>query len=164
MTMPGSHNAHARRAHTMFFANRERGRALRDCPDNDGHNVDTIDGLVLPTVVALASAARGAAPEGAARRRRAVRGRHAASPTLESAAAAWRTCSRASSAARRRAVVEETADVLGLERLAPLARGRPGSRGELKSAAVLSSAPRDCAQARRRRRVEGTARERQRRR
>ena len=27
----------------------EGGVALRECPDNDGHNVDTIDGLVLPT-------------------------------------------------------------------------------------------------------------------
>jgi ADP-ribosyl-[dinitrogen reductase] hydrolase len=25
----------------------------KDCPDNDSHNVDTIDGLVLPTIVAM---------------------------------------------------------------------------------------------------------------
>ena len=50
MTTPGSHNdAYASTCHRMFFANREQGRAPRDCPDNDGHNVDTIDGLVLPT-------------------------------------------------------------------------------------------------------------------
>jgi hypothetical protein len=30
-----------------------------DCPDNDKHNVDTIDGLVLPSITALAAAARG---------------------------------------------------------------------------------------------------------
>ena len=30
-----------------------------ECPDNDRHNVDTIDGLVLPSVAALAAAARG---------------------------------------------------------------------------------------------------------
>eukprot|EP01052_Picozoa_sp_SAG31_P007250 SAG31_NODE_343_length_17426_cov_35.294443_18_plen_142_part_00 len=30
----------------MFFANRENGLPLEQCPDNDGHNVDTLDGLV----------------------------------------------------------------------------------------------------------------------
>ena len=30
----------------MFFANREKGLPLAECPDNDGHNVDTIDALV----------------------------------------------------------------------------------------------------------------------
>ena len=36
----------------MFFANRENGKPLDECPDNDHHNVDTIDGLVnLPPVV-----------------------------------------------------------------------------------------------------------------
>ena len=29
-----------------------------ECPDNDQHNVDAIDGLVLPTIVALASSSR----------------------------------------------------------------------------------------------------------
>ena len=36
----------------MFFANRANGKALDECPDNDQHNVDTIDGLVnLPPVI-----------------------------------------------------------------------------------------------------------------
>ena len=35
----------------MFFANLVNG-VLPEKPFNDGHNVDTIDGLVLPTAVA----------------------------------------------------------------------------------------------------------------
>jgi ADP-ribosyl-[dinitrogen reductase] hydrolase len=43
----------------MFFANLvHRKLPPVDCPDNDGHNVDTIDGLILPTIVSLAEAAR----------------------------------------------------------------------------------------------------------
>lgn len=61
MMMPGSHHdTYASTCHRMFFANKIfQGRADTDCPDNDGHNVDTIDGLVLPTITALAVAARG---------------------------------------------------------------------------------------------------------
>ena len=116
MTMPGSHNdAYASTCHRMFFANREHGRALRDCPDNDGHNVDTIDGLVLPTVVALASAARGAAPEARRADAAACAAVTRASPTLESAAAAWSdVLARVVGGESTAAVVEETADVLGL--------------------------------------------------
>jgi hypothetical protein len=40
----------------MFFANRERGYPLDDCPDNDGHNVDTTCGLTMPIPVMLATA------------------------------------------------------------------------------------------------------------
>lgn len=39
----------------MFFRNLTTGRDPKDCPDNDGHNVDTIDGLVLPIGAALAT-------------------------------------------------------------------------------------------------------------
>lgn len=54
MTTPGSHNdTYASTCHRMFFANRMKGLPLDKCPDNDNHNVDTIDGLVLPCVVAL---------------------------------------------------------------------------------------------------------------
>mmetsp|Transcript_18933 Transcript_18933/g.44045 ORF Transcript_18933/g.44045 Transcript_18933/m.44045 type:complete len:355 (-) Transcript_18933:107-1171(-) len=54
MTTPGSHNdAYASSYHRMFFANRQRGVALRGCADNDGHNVDAIDGLILPLPVIL---------------------------------------------------------------------------------------------------------------
>jgi ADP-ribosyl-[dinitrogen reductase] hydrolase len=61
MTTPDSHHdTYASTCHRMFFANKIfQGRADLDCPDNDGHNVDTIDGLVLPTITALAVAARG---------------------------------------------------------------------------------------------------------
>jgi ADP-ribosyl-[dinitrogen reductase] hydrolase len=61
MTTPDSHHdTYASTCHRMFFANKIfQGRADVDCPDNDGHNVDTIDGLVLPTITALAVAARG---------------------------------------------------------------------------------------------------------
>jgi hypothetical protein len=56
MMTPGSHNdVYASTCHRMFFANLVFGGLdPADCPDNDQHNVDTIDGLVLPTIVALA--------------------------------------------------------------------------------------------------------------
>lgn len=57
MTTPGSHNdTYASTAHRMFFANREKGKPLSECPDNDHHNVDTIDAFDIPIVVALATA------------------------------------------------------------------------------------------------------------
>eukprot|EP00536_Pseudo-nitzschia_multiseries_P009623 jgi/Psemu1/201173/e_gw1.273.34.1 len=61
MTTPGSHNdAYASTCHRMFFANLVfRGLPPKECPDNDRHNVDTIDGLVLPTIVALAGSVGG---------------------------------------------------------------------------------------------------------
>ena len=60
MTTKGSHNdTYASTCHRMFFANMVfHNKEPKDCPDNDGHNVDTIDGLVLPTVAALAETAR----------------------------------------------------------------------------------------------------------
>jgi ADP-ribosylglycohydrolase len=63
MTTPDSHNdTYAGTCHRMFFANRENGKPLDDCPDNDQHNVDTIDGLVnLPPVIFAAAAAAGEA-------------------------------------------------------------------------------------------------------
>jgi ADP-ribosyl-[dinitrogen reductase] hydrolase len=56
MTTPGSHNdTYASTCHRMFFANMIfRQLPPKDCPDNDHHNVDTMDGLILPTIVALA--------------------------------------------------------------------------------------------------------------
>ncbi|VEU36814.1 unnamed protein product [Pseudo-nitzschia multistriata] len=65
MTTPGSHNdTYASTCHRMFFANLVfRRLPPKDCPDNDQHNVDTIDGLVLPTIVALAGSFRGGSPE-----------------------------------------------------------------------------------------------------
>ena len=56
MTKPDSHNdTYASTCHRMFFANLILKRLPPDqCPDNDSHNVDTIDGLVLPTIVSLA--------------------------------------------------------------------------------------------------------------
>lgn len=56
MTTKGSHNdTYASTCHRMFFANLIfHKKDPKDCPDNDGHNVDAIDGLVLPSVTALA--------------------------------------------------------------------------------------------------------------
>lgn len=56
MTTPGSHNdTYASTCHRMFFANLIfKQLPPKDCPDNDQHNVDTMDGLVLPTIAALA--------------------------------------------------------------------------------------------------------------
>jgi ADP-ribosyl-[dinitrogen reductase] hydrolase len=58
MTTPHSHNdTYASTCHRMFFANwYYKHMPPVDCPDNDRHNVDTIDGLVLPTITALAVA------------------------------------------------------------------------------------------------------------
>ena len=66
MTTPNSHNdTYASTCHRMFFANFVYGqKSPKDCPDNDSHNVDTIDGLVLPTIVAMASAASGGVGDG----------------------------------------------------------------------------------------------------
>ena len=56
MQTKGSHNdTYASTCHRMFFANLIFNKLPpKDCPDNDSHNVDTMDGLVLPTIVALA--------------------------------------------------------------------------------------------------------------
>jgi len=57
MTTPGSHNdAYASSYHRLFFQRRARGMPLKDCPSNDNHNVDAIDGLIVPAVVLLAGA------------------------------------------------------------------------------------------------------------
>lgn len=64
MTTPGSHNdTYCGTCHRMFFANRESGIALAECPDNDGHNVDTADSLVTTIPIALLSADDAAAQE-----------------------------------------------------------------------------------------------------
>lgn len=67
MTTPGSHNdTYASTCHRMFFANMTfKKLPPEQCPDNDEHNVDTIDGLILPTITALAYAARGEVDVGA---------------------------------------------------------------------------------------------------
>ena len=58
MTTAGSHNdAYASSYHRMFFSNRAAGKPLHECPSNDGHNVDAIDGLIMPAVVLLGGAA-----------------------------------------------------------------------------------------------------------
>jgi hypothetical protein len=60
MTTPGSHNdTYAGTCHRMFFANRENGLPLDKCPDNDGHNVDTIDGLVNLTPIVISNLGKG---------------------------------------------------------------------------------------------------------
>lgn len=68
MMKAGSHNdTYASTCHRMFFRNLIfEGQSPENCPDNDRHNVDTIDGLVLPTVVSLtyAAAATTKAPSG----------------------------------------------------------------------------------------------------
>lgn len=52
MTTPNSHNdAYAATAHRMFFKNLKEGKSLDQCPDNDHHNVDSIDALTLTVPV-----------------------------------------------------------------------------------------------------------------
>jgi ADP-ribosylglycohydrolase len=59
MTTPGTHNdCYASTCHRMFFANLQKGLPPEKCPDNDNHNVDTIDGLILTVPVALATYGR----------------------------------------------------------------------------------------------------------
>lgn len=55
MTTPGTHNdTYAGTCHRMFFKNLIEGKPPHACPDNDSHNVDAIDALmVLPPVVIL---------------------------------------------------------------------------------------------------------------
>lgn len=94
MRTPGSHNdAYASTCHRMFFANLAfHGKSPDECPDNDQHNVDTVDGLVLSTLAALAAAAssggrRDGAGAGAAAAACAAVTRK--STVLAHAAAAW---------------------------------------------------------------------------
>merc|ERR550532_2099620 len=57
MTTPDKYNdCYISTTHRMFFHNREMGIPLEKCPDNDGHNVDTVDGLTMTIPVALATA------------------------------------------------------------------------------------------------------------
>jgi len=97
MMTPNSHNdAYASTCHRMFFANLIHRKLPPDqCPDNDGHNVDTVDGLVLPTIVSLAYAVQSndakdqdhmaAAQQAAVECVRVTRN----SPVLEQATQAW---------------------------------------------------------------------------
>jgi len=56
MVDPKSHNdCYVGTCHRMFFASRQKGVPLERCPDNDGHNVDTVDGMVMTIPVALAT-------------------------------------------------------------------------------------------------------------
>ena len=55
MMTPNSHNdTYASTCHRMFFSNLvHKELPPTECPDNDMHNVDTIDGLILPTIAAM---------------------------------------------------------------------------------------------------------------
>ena len=51
-------SAASRRASPSLGEDLEQ-KPVKDCPDNDAHNVDTIDGLVLPSVAAACAAYKG---------------------------------------------------------------------------------------------------------
>lgn len=54
MTTPGTHNdTYAGTCHRMFFKNLRDGRPPEQCPDNDSHNVDAIDALMILPPIAL---------------------------------------------------------------------------------------------------------------
>ena len=56
MTTPGTHNdTYAGSCHRIFFKNMVAGVPLVDCPENDGHNVDAIDALMIVPPIALAN-------------------------------------------------------------------------------------------------------------
>jgi hypothetical protein len=64
MTTPGTHNdSYASTCHRMFFANMVSGKDPRECPDDDGHNVDSMDALTLTVPVILQAWARGASKD-----------------------------------------------------------------------------------------------------
>merc|ERR1712224_1043908 len=56
--MNKSNDCYASTCHRMFFANLSRGLPPEKCPDNDNHNVDTIDGLIMGVPVVLATCGR----------------------------------------------------------------------------------------------------------
>eukprot|EP00040_Diaphanoeca_grandis_P029446 m.172479 g.172479 ORF g.172479 m.172479 type:complete len:377 (-) comp31687_c0_seq1:260-1390(-) len=57
MTTPHTHNdTYCGTCHRMYFAKWAAGKAPAECPDNDGHNVDTTDALVTTVPIALLSA------------------------------------------------------------------------------------------------------------
>jgi ADP-ribosylglycohydrolase len=68
MTTPGSHNdTYASTCHRMFFKNLKiLNLPPEECPDNDGHNVDAVDLLVLPTIAAMTASTKEQAGEVAA--------------------------------------------------------------------------------------------------
>lgn len=54
MQTPDSHpDVYAATAHRMFFKNLRDGKQPQQCPDNDGHNVDTIDALTVTVPVII---------------------------------------------------------------------------------------------------------------
>jgi len=54
MQTPNSHNdTYAATAHRMFFKNLVNGKDPKLCPDNDGHNVDSIDALTVAVPVII---------------------------------------------------------------------------------------------------------------
>merc|ERR1711994_957173 len=54
MTTPDSHNdVYAATAHRMFFANYANKREKFHCADNDGHNTDSVDGIINVLIVSL---------------------------------------------------------------------------------------------------------------
>lgn len=103
MTRKGSHNdTYASTCHRMFFANLVfHEKDPKDCPDNDGHNVDTIDGLVLPSVTALAETARQLTSSG----------NGSLSLSEESANAIQQACARTAAVTRSSDVLERVSGV-----------------------------------------------------
>lgn len=56
MMTPGTHNdTYCGTSHRMYFKNYVAGKDPADCPDNDGHNVDSADSIVTTVPVALIS-------------------------------------------------------------------------------------------------------------
>ena len=60
MTTPGSHNdTYASSCYRIYFSNLVYKKLEpKVCPADDGHHIEAIDGLVLPTIVALAVGAK----------------------------------------------------------------------------------------------------------
>lgn len=93
MMKPGSHNdTYASTCHRMFFVNLVLKKLPPEqCPDDDLHNVATIDGLVLPTITSLAMAAQDAPEEEIANAAAATAAVTRRSAALEGTSRVWGT-------------------------------------------------------------------------
>lgn len=135
MTTPGSHNdAYASTCHRMFFANMVyRNLPLDQCPDNDGHNVDTVDGLVVPTMVALGATARAACMAIRRAEESTDSGAHCDVPWLDDVARQTALCA---SVTRKSPVLEKAAAAWGQLVGSVLWQGNSGLAGSANDVAV----------------------------
>ncbi|GBG27423.1 Hypothetical Protein FCC1311_036442 [Hondaea fermentalgiana] len=126
MTTPNSHNdTYCGTCHRMFFGKFANGVPPEECPDNDGHNVDTCDALVTTIPVAFAASQDAKASQEAAEMVHITRDAALAAETARNFALALRSVARGESSAREAA--ENLGKQVGLDvgREAARTRGNP---------------------------------------